>query len=187
MEKRMKTTPFSALLAACLMLGAPLVHAQNATEAASTTAANPLSDADKAFVQAASMSSSTEIDASKLAMTHSSDADVKSFGRHMIMDHTKLTVQLKMAAPKGVTVPKDNSDTSLLDSLKPLKGKDFDNAYISKVGLEGHKQALDAFQKEISDGQNADLKKAAQKALPTIQKHYQMAQDLAKQKGVTAD
>jgi len=24
-------------------------------------------------------------------------------------------------------------------------------------------------------------------ALPTIQKHYQMAQDLAKQKGVTAD
>jgi putative membrane protein len=103
------------------------------------------------------------------------------------VDHTKLTVQLKMAAPKGVTVPKDNSDTSLLDSLKPLKGKDFDNAYISKVGLEGHKEALDAFQKEISDGQNADLKKAAQKAQPVIQGHYQMAQDLAKQKGVSAD
>ena len=46
---------------------------------------------------------------------------------------------------------------------------------------------MDAFQKEISDGQNADLKKAAQKALPTIQKHYQMAQDLAKKKGVAAD
>jgi predicted outer membrane protein len=100
----MKTTPLSALLAACLIASVPLVHAQNATEAASATAANPLSDADKAFVQAASSSSSTEIDAGKLAMTRSSDKDVKAFARHMIMDHTKLTVQLKMAAPKGVTV-----------------------------------------------------------------------------------
>ncbi|MDB5782668.1 MAG: hypothetical protein JWQ50_2583 [Caballeronia mineralivorans] len=63
----------------------------------------------------------------------------------MMMDHTKLTVQLKMAAPKGVTVPKDDSDTSVLDSLKPLKDKELDNAYISKVGLEGHEQAVDAF------------------------------------------
>jgi predicted outer membrane protein len=92
-----------------------------------------------------------------------------------------------MAAPKGVTVPKDDSTSSVLDSLKPLKDKEFDDAYISKVGIEGHKQAVEAFQREISDGQNADLKKAAQKALPTIQKHYQMAQDLAKQKGVAAD
>jgi putative membrane protein len=187
MEKRVKTTTFSALLAACLMTGAPLAHAQKTAEATSTTATNPLSDADKAFVQAASMSSSTEIDAGKLAMSHSSDKDVKSFARHMMTDHTKLTMELKTAAPKGVTVPKDNSDTSLLDTLKPLKGKDFDNAYISKVGVDGHKQALDAFRKEISDGQNADLKKAAQKALPTIQEHAQMAQDLAKKKGLTAD
>ena len=148
--------------------------------------ANPLPDQDKAFVQAASMSSSTEIDAAKIAMTNSSDKDVKSFARHMMMDHTKLTVQLKMAAPKGVTVPKDNSDTSILDSLKPLKGKEFDTAYISKVGVEGHKEAVDAFQKEISDGQNADLKKAATKALPTIEDHYKMAQALAAKKGVTA-
>jgi putative membrane protein len=170
-------------LNACLMAGAPLAHAQ--TEAASTTSANPLGAVDKDFVQAASMSSSTEIDAAKLAMTQSSDKDVKSFARHMMMDHTKLTVQLKMAAPKGVTVPKDNSDTTILDSLKPLKGKDFDTAYISKVGVEGHKQAVSAFEKEISDGTNADLKKAAQKALPTIKDHYQMAQSLATKKGVS--
>jgi putative membrane protein len=183
----MKATTLSTALAACLLLAAPLVQAQDATQAASTTSANPLAQPDKDFVQAASMASSTEIDASKLAMSHSSDKDVKSFARHMIMDHTKLTVQLKVAAPKGVSVPKDNSDTTLLDSLKPLKGKEFDSAYISKVGLAGHKDAISAFQTEISDGQNASLKNAAQKALPTIQKHYQMAQDLAKAKGVTTE
>jgi predicted outer membrane protein len=47
----------------------------------------------------------------------------------MAMDHTKLTVQLK-AAPHGVIVPKDNSDTAVLDSLKGLKGAEFDKAYI---------------------------------------------------------
>ncbi|RZF26338.1 DUF4142 domain-containing protein [Paraburkholderia sp. UYCP14C] len=155
------------------------------TEAASTTAANPLPQADKDFVQAASMSSSTEIDAAKLATKNSSDKDVKSFAHHMMLDHTKLTMQLKMAAPHGVAVPKDNSDTEVLDSLKNLHGKAFDQAYIQKVGLQGHQDAVSAFNKEISDGQNADLKKAAQKALPTIEEHYKMAQDLAAKKGVT--
>ncbi|WP_144154383.1 DUF4142 domain-containing protein [Paraburkholderia sp. BCC1885] len=155
------------------------------TEAASTTAANPLPTADRDFVQAASMSSSTEIDASKLAMSNSSDKDVKSFARHMMIDHTKLSAQLKMAAPHGVEVPKDNSDTAVLDSLRPLKGPDFDKAYIAKVGVDGHKQAIAAFEKEVSDGQNASLKKAAQKALPTIKEHYAMAQQLASKKGVS--
>ncbi|MEM5332356.1 DUF4142 domain-containing protein, partial [Paraburkholderia sp. JHI2823] len=128
------------------------------TQAASTTATNPLPQADKDFVQAASMSSSTEIDASKLATKNSSDKDVKSFAHHMMLDHTKLTMQLKMPAPHGVTVPKDNSDTTILTSLKNLQGKAFDQAYIQKVGVQGHQDALSAFKKEISDGQNADLK-----------------------------
>src|SRR6266702_4870384 len=71
-----------------------------------------------------------------------------------------------MAAPHGVTVPKDNSDAALLGTLKGLKGKAFDQAYISKVGVEGHKGAVAAFQKELADGQDAKLKKAAQDALP---------------------
>ncbi|MDH6146933.1 MULTISPECIES: DUF4142 domain-containing protein [Paraburkholderia] len=175
----------TAIAAICCGLAAIPTIACAQTEAASTTAANPLPQADKDFVQAASQSSSTEIDAAKLATKNSSDKDVKSFAHHMMLDHTKLTMQLKMAAPHGVAVPKDNSDTTMLDSLKNLHGKAFDQAYIQKVGLQGHEQALSAFKKEISDGQNADLKKAAQKALPTIEEHYKMAQDLAAKKGVT--
>jgi putative membrane protein len=175
------------VLAGILITGPVLCPAGLAqTQSASTTAANPLSQVDKGFVQAASMSSSTEIDAAKLAQKNSEDKDVKSFAHHMMLDHTKLTVQLKMAAPKGVTVPKDNSDTSILDTLKGLKGKEFDQAYIQKVGLQGHKEAIAAFQKEIAEGQDAKLKKAAQDAMPTIQEHYKRAQDLAAQKGVSA-
>jgi putative membrane protein len=178
----MKGMTVIAVAIGCLGLLSPSVDAQ--TQAASTTAANPLSQVDKDFVQAASMSSSTEIDAAKLAISNSSDKDVKSFAHHMMLDHTTLTMQLKMAAPHGVVVPKDNSDTSVLDELKPLKGKEFDQVYIQKVGLEGHRTAIAAFEKEISDGQNPDLKRAAQKALPTIKEHYKMAQDLATKKGI---
>ncbi|WP_235024948.1 DUF4142 domain-containing protein [Caballeronia arvi] len=165
------------------MSGAPLiVFAQ--TQAASTTQANELPAVDKAFVQAATESSSTEIDTAKLATKQSQDKDVKSFAHHMMVDHTKLTMQLKMAAPHGVEVPKDNSDTSVIDGLKPLKGREFDRMYIQKVGVEGHQKAVAAFRKEAQEGQNADLKKAAQKALPTIQEHLKMAQDLAAKKGL---
>jgi len=179
----MKKAFVVTLTSSLLCLAGPAAFAQ--TQAASTTSANHLPQVDKDFVQAATMSSSTEIDASKLATSASSDKDVKSFAHHMMMDHTKLTVQLKMAAPHGVEVPKDNSDTAVLNSLKPLKGKAFDQAYIQKVGLEGHKAAVTAFEKEAEQGQNADLKAAAQKALPTIKEHYKMAQDLAAKKGVS--
>jgi putative membrane protein len=186
--KKMKHSIAGTCLAAGALAALPFVAlpASAQTQAASTTAANPLAQADKDFVQTASMASSTEIDAAKLAMKNSEDKDVKSFAHHMMLDHMKLTVQLKMAAPHGVSVPKDNSDTSILDSLKNLHGKAFDQAYIQKVGVQGHTEAVAAFQKEISDGQDAKLKKAATDALPTIQKHLQMAQDLASKKGVSA-
>lgn len=176
-----------AAIACAFACGAPLyapsyVQAQQ-TEAASTTAANPLPDTDRAFVQAASMSSSTEIDAAKLAMHNTQNKDVHAFARRMMLDHTKLAAQLKIAAPHGVTVPTDNSDTSILDALRPLKGAAFDQAYAQKVGVQGHKEAVQAFQKEIADGQNDDLKKAARKALPTIEEHYRMAQTLARKVG----
>lgn len=72
-----------------------------------------------------------------------------------------------MAAPHGVTVPKDHSDPSVLDSLKPLHGKQFDAAYIKHVGVQGHQKAVQVFRKEAQEGQNAKLKQAAQKELPT--------------------
>jgi putative membrane protein len=172
-----------AMFASAWLAAVPLaVSAQ--TQAAETTMSNDLPPQDKAFVQAASSAGSTEIDAAKLASAQSQDKDVKSFAHHMIVDHTKLAMQLKMAAPSGVKVPMDNSDTSTLDSLKALHGKEFDVAYIQKVGVQGHQEAVQAFEKEAQDGQNAKLKSAAQKALPTIQAHLKMAQDLAAKKGV---
>ncbi len=177
----------AAAVSVLSLLTVPVMAVAQVTEAASTTAANDLPAPDKAFVQAATMSNSTEIDASKLAMDNSFDSAVKSFARRMLVDHMKLTAAMKMATPHGDAAPVDNSDTALISQLKAVKGKDFDTLYIQKIALQGHKDAIAAFEAEIQNGQNADLKKAAEKALPTIKMHYAVAKKLASAKSVSAE
>lgn len=155
-------------------------QAQQASAVGSPDLAAP----DQKFVEAATMSNSTEIDASKLAQTHSDDKEVRAYARKMILDHTKLMLQMKMSAPQGVKVPKDDSDMTLVNKLKRLKGKDFDTLYIQQVGLAGHKKTIAAFQDEIANGHDAKLKATAQKALLTIQEHYEDAKKLARSKGI---
>ena len=82
-------------------------------------------------------------------------------------------------------VPESSPGRTVLESLCPLKGKQFDEAYIAKVGLQGRKEALAAFQREAADGQVPQIREVAAKALPTIQHHHQMAQDLARKKRVS--
>jgi putative membrane protein len=176
-------TSKAVLLSAAFTASLPYTVSAQVSQAASTTMANKLPRVDKQFVQAATMSNSTEIDAAKVARSRSKDDDVISFAQHMTVDHAELTAELQIAAPHGIKAPKDNSDMALLDHLNHTVPAEFDRFYVEKIGIEGHKTAIAAFQKEIAHGQNDDLKQAAQKALPTLQQHYQMALDLAKKKG----
>jgi putative membrane protein len=141
-------------------------------------------ETDLRFVQVADMSSSTEILAGKLAMSSSQDDDVKTFARTMIDDHMRLASELKAALPASFKIPQNDPDHAVLESLRPLRGKQFDDAYIAKVGLQGHREAIAAFQREANGGQVAQIREAARTALPTIKHHYRMAQELARKKGV---
>ena len=166
-------------------IGAVYAQASDAAPSDAPVSGSKLSPADQQFVQTASQSDATEIAASKIALKNSQDPHVRKFAQQMITDHTKLSHGMAaLVSKKGFTTT-PTADSALVGKLQTLKGKEFDQAYIQKVGLEGHKQAIAAFEKEIAEGQNADLKKAAQKALPTIKEHYQRAQQLAAKKGVT--
>ena len=176
-------------LAACaalagLFVGGPAAALAQEPHPAVASAANPLPEPDRQFVQDASVAGSTEIDAAKLAMTRSDDRRVRSFASHMVLDHTRLAAQLQVAVPTGVSAPIDNPDTALLNSIRDLKGAAFDQAYVSKLGLEGHRQALALFEQEAHGGQNERLRRLANEALPTIREHLKMAQDLARERGM---
>lgn len=64
-----------------------------------------------------------------------------------------------------------------------LRTEEFDKSYISSM-VKDHEDDIAAFQKEANNGGDADVKALASKALPTLQEHLRMAQDIARELGV---
>jgi len=69
--------------------------------------------------------------------------------------------------------------TDYLDvkQLRPLTGRQFDDVYLSNM-LSDHAQAVGKFEVAAKNLDDPELKKFAGKILPTLQKHYKMAQEL---------
>jgi putative membrane protein len=152
----------------------------------STPAPDKLSPVDQQFIQDAGTAGATEIAASKMALTNSSDAQVKAFAQRMIADHTRLARDRDIVAKRHGITAAPSADTSVTGSLESQHGGDFDKAYIEKVALNGHQKAAAVFRTESKSGNDMLLKNAAAKALPIIKHHYAMAQQLAKLKGITS-
>ena len=139
---------------------------------------------DKRFLQDAAMGGLHEVALGKLAVEKGSSDAVKQFGQKMMDDHVKVNDEVKqVAAAGGVNVPDalDSKHQSRVDKLAKLSGADFDKAYI-KDQLKYHQQNVKEFQQEAQYGSVAEVKNLASKALPTLQKHLELAKDLNKSK-----
>ena len=124
-----------------------------------------------------------DIDAGKLALKKSKNAEVKKFAKRMVTDHTGVNKQAT-ALVKKLKVTPEASDTSKglktdgdenMAKLKGLKGADFDKAYIDNE-VTYHQAVLDAIDKTlIPNAQNAELKGLLEKVRPAIDAHLQHA------------
>ncbi|CAH2899685.1 MAG: hypothetical protein PCALPYG88_4058 [uncultured Paraburkholderia sp.] len=170
---------------ASLLTVATAASAQTAPAPAAADAGR-LHAADQTFIADGTKAVATQRDAARIATSRSTDRDVKAFAERVSTDNAKISDALRAASPRGVDVPKNDPDTAVLASINNLRGAEFDKAYIEQVALAGEQKALSAFQAEIASGRDPQLKDAAKKALPTIQEHYAMAQELAKRKHLTA-
>jgi putative membrane protein len=156
-----------------------VVAGLGASMAASSQTAKMSTTGDESFVQKAAIAGMTEIEASKVALQKSSDANVKKFAQHMIDDHTKAGEALKSAATQeGLSVPRDMDaeHEKLVDRLNGLSGAQFDAAYKSQM-LEDHQKAVALFQTQAKEMQSP-VDKFAADTLPTLQSHLKMAQEL---------
>jgi|GEM_PF-1937261 len=70
--------------------------------------------------------------------------------------------------------------------LETLAGQEFDRAFAAKM-VKGHEQAIRKFETAADNLTDADLKKYAEKTLPTLRKHLKMAQELASKAGTWPD
>lgn len=70
-----------------------------------------------------------------------------------------------------------NSELMAIRQLEALPEPQFDPAYASQM-VADHVAAIHLFEQAATDVPDKDLKKFVTKTLPTLHKHYEMAQDL---------
>ncbi len=141
---------------------------------------------DKAFLKKAMQGSMAEVELGKLALSKSSNDQVKQFAQKMIDDHTKLNEQAKPVAQQtGVSVPDGPSkkDKAMMAKMQGLSGDAFDKAYIQDM-VKDHKADDNDFKTEASSGQNPQIKDLASQGEPIIASHLQMVQQIAKSMNV---
>jgi putative membrane protein len=176
----------NAALALASLAAVGVASAQTTTGAMSGDAAMPRNGAkvagsDSAFMKQAAQNNSMEIVASKLALTKSTNADVKTFAQQMIDDHTKTGDEMKaLASSKGVEVSDKPSvaQSAKIKLLETMSGPTFDKRYAAMIGVTAHQDTVKLFQKATTNVKDADVKAFASKTLPALQHHLQMAQEL---------
>lgn len=137
------------------------------------------------FVDKAAAGGIAEVETSRLALEKSSSADIKAFADMMITDHSKANDELAALAKKhDIEVP---DSTTLVKQAKEkildLRDESFDAAYANNQ-VKAHEDTIELFKKEantVTDDKTkgaTDLKGFAQKMLPALEKHLQMAKKL---------
>jgi putative membrane protein len=171
---------------ALVLLATPAL-AQSIGEKTGVNSTLGITPATADFVKEAATSDMFEIQSSQLARERG-NASEKSFAATMIADHQKTSDELKSMISSGdvkaeLPTGLDSSHQSEIDKLKSLKGADFSLRYDSDQ-LSGHKDAVSLFERYAKGGDNSKLKGWADKMLPTLRHHLEMAQDLTSGKTV---
>jgi len=154
--------------------------------AAGTTASGSmLTSADKKAIMDMGMANMAEVEAGKMAVAKSQNADVKAFAQQMIDDHSKaLTDVQSLAQAKGVTLPTelDAKHKAMAAKLDKLSGDKFDKEYMKNAGVADHKTVHATLMKDQKAAKDADVKALAGKMLPTVEQHMKSAEMITAKK-----
>jgi putative membrane protein len=157
----------SAFLLAALLAGA-----------APTFAASPTTDAT--FLQQAVHTESTEAQIGQLAVTKSSNDGVQKLGQMLIDDHTTSGQEAtRLANTLQVSLPMNNppdDQEATYRSLSGLSGTAFDNAFINAV-IKNTEASIADYEAQAQSG-DGEVAAYADKTLPLLEKHLQMARML---------
>jgi len=150
-----------------------------------------LSDADLQVLGKLHHANQMEIEAGMAAKSNAESASVKSYGDQLVKDHQeadKMVLDLakqysaKIPAPKA----KDEAEQTLMKKdmdkmtrLKGLRGAEFDREFLTSMAND-HEANILLVKGARMTTQNEALKASLDKILPTLEKHRDMAQDLAR-------
>ena len=181
----MKFTTIFAIAAASALVAAGPAAAQSQDKGASPqkSAKSGESKSDAKHMKDLAIANMAEVETGKLALDKAQDPKVKEFAQHMVDDHGKMLDEVQsLAQSKGVDLPgaPDAKHQKALKKLQSASGADFDREYMRAM-VKDHRDALKLAQRTAKGAKDPDLKAAAQKAVPDIQDHLKMAQQIAKE------
>jgi len=136
---------------------------------------------DEAFMKDAAHAGAAEIEAARLAQSKARSAEVKTFASTMVTDHTRVADELKaLAATKKVKLPegpsvKQKAELKLIDAGDNDK---FDERYARNFGVKAHEDTIKLFEEAARDAKDPEVKAWAEKTLPGLKHHLEMARAL---------
>lgn len=142
---------------------------------------------DKSFLEDAAHAGHTEVEGSKLAQRKSSNPAIKTFADQMVKDHIAVGQELDaLAKSKNLKAPTEPSlfQKANLKALEMKDGESFDRAYASEIGVEAHEKAVKLFEKASEEAKDPEVKAFADKNLPALRHHLDMARELGMKVGV---
>jgi putative membrane protein len=132
-------------------------------------------------VPMAASSDQFEIQSGQMALQMSQNPAIRQFAQMLIQDHQQTTASLMAAAQSAGLPPPPPTllpqHQALLDQLRGASGPNFDVAF-RDAQVQAHQQALQLHQGYASGGDVPALRQVAATAVPVIQNHLNMAQQL---------
>jgi putative membrane protein len=132
---------------------------------------------DKQFLVDAAEINLEEIKLGQLAQQNSTTPNVKELGKMMETEHIKCLNDLKvLAEKKSIIIPTSITEEGeeAYEKLIGISGAEFDKKYCAMM-VDGHKNAISAFEKATTDSNDPDIRAWASETLPSLRKHLDHA------------
>jgi putative membrane protein len=139
-----------------------------------------MSVVDRGFMLEAASGGVAEVELGRLASQRAGSDVVRQFGQRMMTDHGAANQELmQLAQRKGVTLPPqpDAKHRAAIDRLATMSGAQFDQAYMAEM-VKDHQADVAVFEREIREGQDAEVRAWASKVLATVREHQRLAGDI---------
>ncbi|MGI4849799.1 MAG: DUF4142 domain-containing protein [Janthinobacterium lividum] len=185
-RKPLQTLLLAASVSFAALVAAPVMAQNTAAPAMShSDKSGQLAHADGKMLGDLVEGNRAEVQAGQLALEKSQNADVKKFAQMMIDDHGKAVTEIEaLAQSKGTKLPDGIGAMHKTKevALKAMSGHTFDREYAKRAGVGDHEATLKLLKKIQADGKDADLKALADKMVPVVQGHLDMAKKLVSMK-----
>jgi putative membrane protein len=144
--------------------------------------AGRMAPVDEAFAFFAASSSLAQIEVARLVLKSTKNAGVVEFAQRIVREHTDTLDRLRsVVSSRGLELPAaaTGRHADLVTKLAGVAPAERDEAFIHRLGLDAHKEAIALTERHVQEGQDPELKRYAEQTLQPLRDQMSAARKLA--------